>query len=334
MRGACLDDRYLLGESLGAGGHGQVFLARDTKLGRDVAIKMLKEEPHPASLARLRREAAVLADIQHPNVVFILDVGADYVVMQRLSGPSLAQLAYDRRPFPFDEAARHGVAIAGALTVLHTRPDPIVHRDIKPGNLVLDGDVIKLCDFGLARKPLGGLTPVTQTGHVLGTPGYMSPEQLDDLDPAPPADVYALGATLYAVLCGKPPFGLEDGLNAYLQRVTAEEPPSLLDRRPDVPRDLANLIHRMLAIDPADRPDAAQVRDALADLGGAGAAAEAVTARFTEQFAQVQALFAEGKEARAAFALVRLLGRAQAALGSEHQLVRRMNAYADLRRTL
>lgn len=327
MIGWRLDDRYILNECIGAGGFGQVFLARDTKMDRDVAIKVVKDEGEPAHLARLLREAKVLAGIRHPNIVYILDVGDSYIVMERLTGPDLLKFVKPRLPLPVDEAASYGVALAGALTVLHDRADPIVHRDIKLDNIMLDGErgrqQVKLVDFGLAAAP--NLTRVTQIGVVVGTPGYMAPERRKGLLSGPPSDVYALGVTLHVLLSGSMPVAADPSSGRAAR--------SLAQLRPALPPGLADLVDRMLAADPAVRPGAAEVRGALASVGGARAAAEAVASRLAGQFTEIQVQFGQGREAFAAFALVRLLARAGAELGSDHSLVRRIKAYAELRRT-
>ncbi|MCP2328609.1 serine/threonine protein kinase [Hamadaea flava] len=317
-----LDHRYRLGERLGVGGFGEVFLAQDVKMNRDVAVKMLRDEADPADLARLLREAKVLAGIRHPNIVYILDVGANYLVMERLTGPDLLTLAKARLPFAVEEAASYGVVLAGALTVLHERAEPIVHRDVKPHNIMLDGapgsQQVKLVDFGLATTPQ--LPQVTESGQLVGTLAYMAPEQLARHRAGPPADVYSLGVTLYLLLSGSMP---SDPLAQ-----PPVPPRPLLRLRPELPPALAGIVHRMLAVDPAERPRAAEVREGLAALGGAQAAAEAVASRLAGQFTDVQALFGAGRAKRAAFALVRLLARAEAELGPDHSLVRRMHDYA------
>ncbi len=262
-----LAGRYRLGGSLGRGGFSEVRSAEDSVLGRGVAVKLLAGAAgQPDLVRRFDREARALARLSHPNVVAVYDAGLDgpdaYVVMELLTGPSLAELLAGPGPLPVPEAARYARQAAAALAAAHALG--IVHRDIKPGNLVLAADgTVKVVDFGIAALSFGTAT-FTATGTSLGTPAYLSPEQAAGRPAGPASDLYSLGCVLFALLTGEPPFAGEHPVAVVHQHLTAV-PPSARARRPEVPPQVDALVTALLAKDPADRPaDAATVRDWLA----------------------------------------------------------------------
>ena len=262
-----LAGRYRLGRSLGRGGFSEVRSAEDGMLGREVAIKLLAGAAgQPDLVRRLDREARALARLSHPSVVTVYDAGLDgpdaYVVMELLAGPSLAELLADRGPLPVPVAVRYAMQAADALTAAHAIG--IVHRDIKPGNLVLAADgTVKVVDFGIAALSFGTAT-FTGTATSLGTPAYLSPEQAAGHAAGPGSDLYSLGCVLFALLTGEPPFAGAHPVALAHQHLTAV-PPSVRARRPEVPPQLDALLAALLAKNPADRPaDAATVRNWLA----------------------------------------------------------------------
>jgi hypothetical protein len=253
---------------LGQGGVGVVFRARDLRLGRPVALKMLLAGSYagPTELARFQREAEAVASLCHPNIVQIYEVGdhegRPYFTMELLDGGSLAQKLKTTPP-PVRWAAELVASLADAVAVAHSAG--IVHRDLKPANILLTPDgTPKISDFGLARR-VEGEDRLTWTGTAVGTPSYMAPEQAsgttDRVGPA--TDVYGLGAVLYELLTGRPPFRGGSALETF-QQVLSEEPvpPSRLN--PRVPRDLETVCLKCLQKDPQRRyPGAAALAEDL-----------------------------------------------------------------------
>lgn len=275
--GSVLAGRYRVVARIGEGGSGTVLRCRDENLDRDVAVKLLRTGLPAAEdrelRARFDREARVLARLRHPNLVTVHDrgvhEGAAFLVMEYLAGPDLGTIQRRDGLLPHPDVVRYGEQAAAALAYLHGGATPVVHRDIKPQNLVLDhAAVLKICDFGGVVLPAADLTRLTGFGVAVGTGLYMSPEQCRGERVGPASDVYSLGTVLYALLAGGPPFSDARGFIELARRIVTEPPEPLADRRPDAPAALTGLVHAMLAKDAADRPDAATVHDALAALAG------------------------------------------------------------------
>jgi len=288
--------RYRIVRLLGEGGQKQVFLADDTRLGRDVVIALLKtEQLDPRSIVRLQREARAMAQLgDHPNVVTVYDLGEEegrpYIVSQYIDGGSVAELLKraEKHPLPLDQTLRIAEEICRALTYAHARG--IVHRDLKPGNVWLTREGgVKLGDFGLALDP--HFSRVTLRGTLLGTVAYMSPEQALGRDAGPLSDLYSLGATLYEMVAGRPPF-LGDQLVGVISQHINTAPVAPSWHNPELPQALENLILLLLAKIPEERPQsAAAVQKALAALASSSSA---LAARVAPQDAKSLSRLATG----------------------------------------
>lgn len=267
--GDVLAGRYRLERVLGRGGMGAVWLARDeTVLARDVAVKVLHEtSADPTAVRRFQKEAATLAGLQHPGITVVHDAGSHeghlFLVMELLHGADLASLAARHpRGLPLDEVLGLSRQTAEALAAAHGRG--VIHRDLKPANLFLQDDGrVKICDFGIARGT-DTTSTLTESGRVVGTPAYMSPEQCQDLPLDTGSDMYALGCVMYELLTGEPPFTPRQPLYALLRQHAEVAAPPVADRRPDVPGRVAELVTSLLAKSPRDRPDARALAAALA----------------------------------------------------------------------
>ena len=261
QRGQIIGDRYRLEERLGSGGHGEVWRAADLRLHeRSVALKRTRYEGDDGGADRVRREAQTLARINHPHVVSVHDVvdddGEVWVVMEYVAGRPLSEVGR----LSVEEAARYGAQLAGGLEAVHAHR--VLHRDVKPANILVTGDgFAKLADFGISR-PLHNEETVTATGALTGTPGYLAPEVAKGGRFTETADVWSLGATLYYTLEGTSPFG-DDNPHALLWKTVSEEV-----RPPRRAGAMAPVVLRMLAKKPGDRPRLAQVRQELAALAG------------------------------------------------------------------
>ncbi|HET8948733.1 MAG TPA: serine/threonine-protein kinase, partial [Candidatus Polarisedimenticolia bacterium] len=259
---------YELVGQLGAGGMGEVYRARDTRLQRTVAIKVLPEKhaAGPAARERFEREAKAISQLSHPHICALYDVGRheglDYLVLEFLEGETLAsRLA--RGPLPIDETMRFGSQIAAALGTAHR--NGIVHRDLKPGNVMLTRSGVKLLDFGLARAVPGSGAPadrgssqaatrteLTQEGTIPGTVPYMAPEQIEGGTIDARTDIFALGAVLYEMVTGKRAF--EGKSTASLMAAILERDPApLAEVRLESPAALDHLVRVCLAKTPDDR---------------------------------------------------------------------------------
>ena len=239
-----------------SGGMGVVYKAHKKFLERTVALKVLK--PHlaavPSFLARFLREGKVASRLEHPGIVKVYDVGEDdgryYIVMEFVDGRNLLDMVSEDGPLPAGKALRITKQVAEALAYAHELE--VVHRDIKPGNIIVtDAGDAKIADLGLAR-PIRDDTEVTNPGAVVGTPIYMSPEQCRGSAVDARSDLYSLGATLYMILTGKPPFR-GDSTATLIHRVVNEMPKPLKTLVPDVPDKVVTLVQRMMAKHPVAR---------------------------------------------------------------------------------
>ena len=254
--GDLIADRYELEELVGTGGMSSVFRAHDRQLERRVAIKILHEHyaDDPEYLERFRREARLVAKLSHPNIVTVIDRGDDdgrqYIVFEHVDGENLKELVLRSGRLPVRRALELALAVADGLAFAHEHG--LVHRDVKPQNVLLnrEGDV-KVTDFGIARS-LHMEHGVTQTGTVLGTGEYLAPEQASGQPVSPATDVYSLGVVLWELLAGDVPFVGENFVAVALRHVN-EPPPHLRERRPDVSPRLDAAVERALAKDPARR---------------------------------------------------------------------------------
>ncbi len=260
--------RYELGEQIARGGTAQVFVARDLLLGRPVALKVLISElsSDSAFVARFRREAQAAANLSHPNIVPIFDWGEAestyFIVMEYVDGEALSSIIRTQAPIPAAQAASIGSDIAKALAYAHRHG--VVHRDVKPGNVLITAEgQVKVTDFGIARA-MGADEQVTQTGLVMGTATYFSPEQAQGFAVDGRSDIYSLGVVLYEMVTGKPPFSGESPVSIAYQHVRERpQPPSLVN--PEVPAALEAVILQAMAKSPADRYQSADAMRADLD---------------------------------------------------------------------
>jgi serine/threonine protein kinase len=253
-------DRYRLGRVLGRGGMATVYAARDQELDRPVAVKLLHDhlavDPH--ARARVLREARVAAGIVHPNVVAVYDLGEDeegrpFIVMEQVEGETLGDKLRREGRIAHSEAV--ALLLQACAGVGHAHACGLVHRDVKPGNLLLRRDgTVKVADFGIARAADG--TALTEVGTILGTAAYLAPEQARGERATPATDVYALGVVLYELIAGHTPYRFETvGELGALDDLAPPKPLRELD--PGVPPALEEAVMRALARDPAYRPQSA-----------------------------------------------------------------------------
>ncbi|HLN78213.1 MAG TPA: protein kinase [Nocardioidaceae bacterium] len=264
--------RYRVVRAVGRGGMGTVWLCHDEVLGRDVAVKQIGMLPGESATesARALREARSSAALNHRNVVSVFDIvdsdeGHAWLVMEYVPSKTLAEIIRDEAPLPPRRVARICAQIADGLAAAHAAGT--IHRDVKPGNILVgEHDVAKISDFGIARG--AGDDQLTRTGLVTGTPSYFSPELARGDDPGPESDVYALGATMYAAVEGRPPYPEQRNAIALLQKIASEEPSAATNAGP-----LAGPIARMMDRDPGSRwsmADAAHSLHRVAEQGDAG----------------------------------------------------------------
>jgi eukaryotic-like serine/threonine-protein kinase len=266
-----LAERYELGDRLGVGGMSTVLEAFDRRLERPVAVKLLAEHLADDSqfVARFRREALSAARLVHPNVVQVFDFGLDeasgrqYIVMELIRGQSGAEILRDEGVLSVQEALSMVLQACRGLDYAHR--NGVVHRDVKPGNLLRAEDgVVKLADFGIA-KAVSDESAITQVGSVIGTAAYLAPEQAAGEEVGPPADLYALGVVTYQFLSGRLPYEAQSLTELALKQMR-EIPPPLDELNPEVTPQLAVAVDRALALDPRERyPDAESFRDTLTD---------------------------------------------------------------------
>ena len=258
---------YELVSPLGAGGMGEVYRARDARLGRDVAVKILPAEysADPVRKQRFEREARTISGLNHPNICVLHDVGSqdgvDYLVMECVRGETLAK-RMEKGPLPLEPVLKYGAQIADALDKAHR--SGVVHRDLKPGNIMLTATGAKLLDFGLAKPavPLASVatlttavtqdSPVTEQGTIVGTFQYMSPEQLEGKEADARSDIFALGCVLYEMATGKRAF---DGKTtaSVIAAILGSEPKPVTALHPTFPPALDRLVRECLAKDPDER---------------------------------------------------------------------------------
>ncbi|MEV1049450.1 serine/threonine-protein kinase [Streptomyces sp. NPDC049916] len=278
-----IQSRYRLLELIGRGGMGEVWRARDESLGRQVAVKCLKPlgPQHDQAFTRVlrerfRREARVAASLQHRGVTVVHDFGEHdgvlYLVMELLDGQNLSQLLEEneQHPLPVDHVVDIAEQVADALGYTHRQG--IVHRDLKPANIMrLTDGTVKICDFGIARlgRDIGMSSRLTTTGIAMGTPHYMSPEQISGEEVDHRSDLYSLGCVLYEIATGVPPFDQEDAWGVLVgHRDTPPQPPRT--HRAELPRFLDRVVLDLLAKTPDERPaDAGDLRRRIV-LGRSG----------------------------------------------------------------
>jgi serine/threonine-protein kinase len=272
------DGRYRIQRKLGAGGMADVYLAEDQELGRRVAIKILnaRHGNDDQFIERFRREAKNAAALNHPNIVSIYDRGEAedtyYIAMEFLDGRTLKELIVGRGAAPINVAIEYARQILSALRFAHRHG--IVHRDIKPHNVLVDGEGrVKVTDFGIARA---GTSQMTETGSIVGTAQYLSPEQARGGEVDPRSDLYSLGIVLYELLTGKTPFDGETPVEIAMKHLsTAPKPPSKL--RSDIPPELDMVVLRALAKNPDDRYQSADEMEADLERVARGARVAAAT---------------------------------------------------------
>jgi serine/threonine-protein kinase len=273
------DGRYRIQRKLGAGGMADVYLAEDQELGRRVAIKILngRHANDDQFIERFRREAKNAAALNHPNIVSIYDRGEAedtyYIAMEFLDGRTLKELVVSRGAAPINVAIEYARQILSALRFAHRHG--IVHRDIKPHNVLVDAEGrVKVTDFGIARA---GTSQMTETGSIVGTAQYLSPEQARGGEVDPRSDLYSLGVVLYELLTGKTPFDGETPVEIAMKHLSnAPKPPSKL--RPDVTPELDTVVLRALAKNPDDRYQSADEMEADLERVARGAPVSAATA--------------------------------------------------------
>ena len=258
---------YEVQSVVGLGGVGVLYRARQLRLDRPVALKLVEPEVarDPVVRERLRREARAVASIDHPNVVPLYEAGEEdgtvYIATRWIEGTELGALIHDEGPLDPVRAARTAAQIAAALDSAHGKG--LVHRDVKPSNVILtDGGHVYLTDFGLAKRAqtAPGLTKADQ---MLGTVDYVAPEQIEGSEPDARGDLYSLGCVLFEMLTGAPPFADQKGAMGKMWAQVNAKPPSLRRWRDDVPAALEDVMLGAMAKDPDARPTAAAFEEAV-----------------------------------------------------------------------
>lgn len=264
--------RYRLRSRIGGGGMGTVWLARDQLLDRDVAVKQvlstegLSDESAETARQRAMREGRIAAKLSHRNAIAMHDVALDggepWLVMEYLPSRSVAQILHTTRTLDVKQAAQIGAQVADAMTEAHAAG--IIHRDIKPGNILVStssrtAGLVKITDFGISRAKDD--VTLTQAGVISGTPAYFAPEVARGAEPSEASDVYSLGATVYTIVEGQPPFGVDDNSLTLLHKVARAQINPMKNAG-----DLSPVLLRLLEPNPARRPSMAQARDLLAQV--------------------------------------------------------------------
>ncbi len=263
--GSMIDGRYKVISRLGAGGMADVFLAEDQQLGRQIALKLLhgRFAEDPGFVERFRREARAAAGLQHPHVVSVYDRGSYestyYIAMEYLPGRTLKRLIHDEAPLAPVRAIEITLQILQAARFAHRRG--VIHRDLKPQNVIVDdADLAKVTDFGIARA---GASDMTETGSIMGTAQYLSPEQAQGQAVSASSDLYSIGVVLYELLTGRVPFDAEAAVTIAIKHVS-EPPTAPTTINPQIPPELEQVVMWALNKNPADRPaDADQLIAAL-----------------------------------------------------------------------
>jgi serine/threonine protein kinase len=263
---------YEVESVVGLGGIGILYRARQLRLDRPVALKLVEPDMarDPVVRERLRREARAVASLDHPNVVPLYEAGEEdgtvFIVTRWVEGTELGTLIDEEGPLDFRRAARTAAQIADALEIAHEKG--FVHRDVKPSNVILTAENhVYLTDFGLTKRTetAAGLTGADQ---LLGTVDYVSPEQIEGSEPDSRSDVYSLGCVLYEMLAGEPPFAAQKGGMAKMWAHVNADPPPVRSKAPDVPGPLEEVVKHAMARDPEARPTAADFRrDVLRAVG-------------------------------------------------------------------
>jgi beta-lactam-binding protein with PASTA domain len=268
-----VDSRYRILHRIGSGGMADVYRAEDTHLGREVALKVLHRRfaQDQEFVERFRREASAAAGLQHPNVVGVYDRGRHdgtyYIAMEHLPGPTLKEVVSADAPLPQDRVVDLGVQILQAAGFAHRHG--VIHRDFKPHNVIVDDGHAKVTDFGIARA---GASEMTETGSIMGTAQYLSPEQAQGHAVTAASDLYSIGVMLYEMLAGRLPFEGDSAVSVALKHLS-EQPPPISQFRPDVNPALESVVMSALAKDPAQRWQSAEdfaeaLQAAGAQLGG------------------------------------------------------------------
>jgi serine/threonine-protein kinase len=275
--GELIAERYELVDLVGSGGMSSVYCAFDTLLERNVALKILHEQytTDDEYVERFRREARAVAQLSHPNIVTVIDRGErdgkQFIVFELVDGDNLKELVERGGPLPVRRALELGLDVGRALAFAHAQG--LVHRDVKPQNMLLTGEGhAKVTDFGIVRSL--GVAGNTETGTVLGTSHYIAPEQARGEHVDAQTDVYSFGVVLFELLTGEVPYGGESFLGVAMRHVN-DPVPSVAERRPDTPLRLASLVERCMAKAPADRPSSmaavvAELEACLAELDAKG----------------------------------------------------------------
>ena len=256
MKDKILGARYQLGEMIGTGGMADVYIARDQRLSREVAVKILRSDlaKDPTFVSRFRKEAKAAAGLNHPGIVAVYDSGEDpapYIVMELVSGHTLRELIHGGERLPLDRALEIGAGILEALDYSHQRG--IVHRDIKPANIMItDKGDVKVMDFGIARAMDDLGATLTSTWNVVGTAQYLSPEQALGEIADTPTDIYSTGCLLYELLTGRPPFSGETPVSIAYQHVSGALIPAR-QVQPDLPESVEVVLAVALAKKTEDR---------------------------------------------------------------------------------
>jgi len=283
-----VDSRYLIVRRIGSGGMADVYCAEDTHLGRQVALKVLHRRfaQDEEFVERFRREASAAAGLQHPNVVGVFDRGRHdgtyYIAMEHLPGRTLKEIVTEEAPLAQERVVDLGVQILQAAEFAHRHG--VIHRDFKPHNVIVDdAGAVKVTDFGIARA---GASEMTETGSIMGTAQYLSPEQAQGHAVTAASDLYSIGVLLYEMLSGRLPFEGDSAVSIALKHLS-EPPPPLSQLRPDISPALESVVMAALAKDPAQRWQTADDFAAALQAAGAQLGTTATVPQDTAAFAPV-----------------------------------------------